>query len=160
VIPSAVILTSVWRTADSGWRISGATGALHYDQAVSDTTTNGIRVQVSSRYLPERSTPLEKQFWFSYHIRVSNVGEETAQLISRRWIITNADGEQQEVSGPGVVGEQPMLAPGTAFDYTSYCNLTTNVGTMHGSYTMVTPGGETFEAAIAPFTLAMPNALN
>ena len=133
---------------------------LNYDPPVSDTTTNGIRVQVTTRYLPERSTPVEKQFWFSYHIRVSNTGVETAQLISRHWIITNADGEQQEVDGPAVVGEQPVLAPGTEFDYTSYCNLTTNVGTMHGTYTMVTPGGDTFEAAIAPFTLAMPHALN
>jgi ApaG protein len=127
---------------------------------VSDTTTNGIRVQVTTRYLPERSTPSDKQFWFSYHIRISNVGLETAQLISRHWVITNADGEEQEVDGPGVVGEQPVLAPGAAFDYTSYCNLTTNVGTMHGTYTMVTPGGTTFEAMIAAFTLAMPNALN
>ena len=131
-----------------------------YDRSVSETTTRGIRVQVTTRYLPERSTPSDKQFWFAYHIRVSNVGQETAQLISRHWIITNADGEQQEVTGPGVVGEQPVLPPGTAFDYTSYCNLTTNVGTMHGTYTMVTPAGDTFEATIAPFTLAMPNALN
>ena len=123
-------------------------------------TTNGIRVQVTSRYLPERSTPSEKQFWFAYHIRVSNLGDETAQLVSRHWIITNADGEQQEVNGEGVVGEQPVLPPGTAFDYASYCNLTTSVGTMHGSYTMVTPAGATFEATIAPFTLGKAHALN
>jgi ApaG protein len=133
---------------------------VNYDPPVSDTTTKGIRIQVTARYLPERSTPTEKQFWFAYHIRVSNLGEETAQLVSRHWIITNADGEQQEVNGEGVVGEQPVLQPGTAFDYTSYCNLITSVGTMHGTYTMVTPGGDTFEATIAPFTLAKPNALN
>jgi ApaG protein len=127
---------------------------------VSDTMTNGIRVRVKTRYLPERSTPVDKQFWFAYDIRVSNEGQETAQLISRHWVITNSDGEQREVRGPGVVGEQPVLTPGTAFDYTSYCDLTTSVGSMHGSYTMVTPVGDTFEAAIGPFTLAVPHALN
>jgi ApaG protein len=127
---------------------------------VSDTTTNGIRVRVVSEFLPERSSPREDQYVFAYHITISNVGSEAAQLISRHWIITNADGETDEVQGPGVVGEQPLLGPGEEFEYTSFCPLKTNVGAMHGSYTMVTKGGQVFEARIAPFTLAVPNALN
>jgi ApaG protein len=97
---------------------------------------------------------------FVYFIRISNVGSDTAQLISRRWVITNTDGEEEEVRGDGVVGQQPVLAPGMFHDYNSFCRLKTPVGTMHGEYTMVTPGGDTFEARIAPFTLAVPNALN
>jgi len=127
---------------------------------VSDTTTQGIRVQVRSRYLPERSAPREEQYLFAYHITISNVGDDTAQLISRHWYITNADGQTEEVEGPGVVGEQPVLRPGMSFEYTSFCPLKTSVGSMHGTYTMVTPGGTTFEARISPFTLAVPYAVN
>lgn len=127
---------------------------------MSDTVTNGIRVKVESMYVPERSAPRESQYFFAYHVRISNEGPEAAQLVSRHWIITNADGEVQEVKGPGVVGEQPLLGPGDEFEYTSFCPLSTAVGTMHGSYTMVGAGGNTFEARIAPFTLAAPNALN
>jgi ApaG protein len=127
---------------------------------VSDTTTNGIRVQVTTKYLPERSSPREHEYWFAYFIRISNVGSETAQLISRHWIITNADGEEEEVRGDGVVGEQPILEPGAVYNYNSFCHLKTSVGTMHGEYTMVARSGATFEARIAPFTLAVPNALN
>jgi ApaG protein len=119
---------------------------------VSDTVTRGIRVQVRSMYVPERSVPQQKHYFFAYHIRISNEGSETAQLLSRHWIITDADGDVQEVRGPGVVGQ--------SFEYTSFCPLPTNVGTMQGTYAMVTAGGETFDAAIAPFTLAMPYALN
>ncbi len=127
---------------------------------MSDTTTNGIRVQVTTQYLPERSLPREQEYWFAYFIRISNVGNETAQLLSRHWVITNTDGEEEEVRGDGVVGEQPVLAPGAFHNYNSFCRLKTPVGTMHGEYTMVTPSGATFEARIAPFTLAVPNALN
>lgn len=127
---------------------------------MSDTTTNGIRVQVSSQFLPDRSSPKEEQYVFAYHITITNVGTDVAQLISRHWIITNADGETEEVQGPGVVGEQPLLKPGEHFEYTSFCPLKTNVGTMHGSYTMVTPDGEAFQVRVAPFTLAVPFALN
>jgi len=95
-----------------------------------------------------------------YNIRISNVGSETAQLISREWVITNADGEVERVKGPGVVGEQPVLPPGGSFEYTSYCPLKTPVGAMQGTYQMVTAQGEQFDAVIAPFTLAVPNALN
>lgn len=127
---------------------------------MSDTVTRGIRVQVRSMYVPERSVPHQKHYFFAYHIRISNEGTETAQLVSRHWIITDADGDVQEVRGPGVVGETPVLAPGQSFEYTSFCPLPTNVGTMQGTYAMVTADGETFDAAIAPFTLAMPYALN
>jgi ApaG protein len=126
----------------------------------SDTTTRGIRIEVSSHYLPERSAPQESQYLFAYHVRVSNVGSETAQLVSREWIITTAEGDVERVKGPGVVGEQPVLPPNAAFEYTSYCPLKTAVGSMHGSYQMVTADGERFDAEIAPFTLATPNSLN
>ena len=127
---------------------------------MSDTTTRGIRIQVRSQYLPERSTPRDSQYLFAYHIRVSNEGEETAQLVSREWVINDADGHVERVKGPGVVGEQPVLEPGDAVEYTSFCPLKTSVGSMHGSYQMVTADGETFDAVISPFTLAIPNALN
>ena len=127
---------------------------------MSDTTTRGIRIQVRSEFLPERSSPRENQYIFQYHVRIANVGLETAQLISREWTITNAEGEVEKVKGAGVVGEQPVLPPGGSFEYTSFSELKTAVGSMQGNYQMVTAGGERFDATIAPFTLAMPNALN
>ena len=126
----------------------------------SDTTTRGIRIEVQSMYMPERSSAKDSQYLFEYHVRISNVGTETAQLVSREWVITNADGEVERVKGPGVVGEQPTLAPGSSFEYRSFCPLKTPVGAMHGSYQMVTPGGDRFDAIISPFTLAVPNSLN
>ncbi|HTQ81141.1 MAG TPA: Co2+/Mg2+ efflux protein ApaG [Thermoanaerobaculia bacterium] len=127
---------------------------------MSDTTTRGIRVQVTSFYDAERSSPQENYYFFAYQVRISNTGGETAQLISREWVITDANGEVQKVQGPGVVGEQPVLAPGDAFEYTSFCPLTTPVGAMQGSYRMMSASGESFEAIIAPFSLAVPNAVN
>lgn len=127
---------------------------------MSDTTTRGIRIQVTTSYLADRSSPKNEQYLFAYHIRISNSGSETAQLLSREWIITSADGDVERIKGPGVVGEFPTLAPGAAFEYTSYCPLKTPVGSMHGSYQMVTADGEKFDAEIAPFTLAAPHALH
>ena len=127
---------------------------------MSEATTRGIRVEVQASYIPERSQPERSQYFFSYGVRVSNVGTEAAQLVSRRWVITDGEGEVQVVEGAGVVGEQPLLAPGSSFEYTSFCPLPTPYGTMHGSYKMVCPGGDTFEATIAPFTLAVPNSIN
>jgi len=127
---------------------------------MSDITTRGIRIQVESSYIEEKSAPQDDYYFFSYHVRISNSGQETAQLISREWIITNSDGEVERVEGPGVVGEQPVLAPGEEFEYTSFCPLRTNVGSMHGAYTMRTTDGNTFEAQIAPFTLAVPHVVN
>jgi len=127
---------------------------------MSEATTRGIRVEVEADYVPERSAPDRSQYFFSYNVRVSNVGTEAAQLVSRRWVITDGEGKVQVVEGPGVVGEQPLLAPGSSFEYTSFCPLPTPYGTMHGAYRMVSPGGGTFDATIAPFTLAVPNSIN
>lgn len=127
---------------------------------MSDTTTRGIRVQVESFYDEDRSAPQENYYFFAYQVRISNVGEEPAQLVSRDWIITDATGSQQQVQGPGVVGEQPLLAPGESFEYTSFCPLSTPVGSMHGTYQMVLENGESFDAVIAPFSLAVPHSVN
>src|SRR3954466_15718233 len=123
-------------------------------------TTRGIEVQVRSEYVPARSSPRESSYFFQYHVRIANVGDQTAQPVPREWVITHADGRVERVKGPGVVGEQPVLPPGASFDYTSFCELKTAVGTRHGSYQMVTASGDRFDATIAPFTLAVPNALN
>lgn len=127
---------------------------------MSDTTTRGIRVQVEAFYDEERSSPEESYYFFAYRVRISNLGHEAAQLLSREWIITDGNGETQQAQGPGVVGEQPVLAPGESFEYTSFCPLTTPVGAMHGSYRMVLASGESFDAEIAPFSLAVPHAVN
>ena len=127
---------------------------------MSDATTRGVRVQVATSYLPERSAPAEGRYFFAYRVRIANLGEETVQLVSRHWVITDGDGRVEHVQGPGVVGEQPVLEPGEAFEYTSFCPLPTPIGSMHGTYQMVTVSGERFDAVIAPFTLAMPHALN
>lgn len=124
------------------------------------SATRGISIEVTSLYLPDRSSPKDEEYLFAYHVVISNAGSETAKLVSREWVITNADGEEERVKGPGVVGQQPVLPPGGSFEYTSFCPLRTSVGSMHGSYQMVTADGERFDAIIAPFTLAMPNALN
>jgi len=126
----------------------------------SDAVTQGIRVQVVSRYDPSRSNPHQNQWFFLYTITLTNEGSITTQLISRHWIITNANGKVEEVKGPGVVGEQPILAPGQSFEYTSGCPLPTSFGTMHGTYQMITAKGEQFDATIAPFTLSEPHALH
>src|SRR4030095_1721572 len=111
-------------------------------------------------YVPQRSSPRDGIYFFTYHVRISNEGPETARLVSREWIITNAECEIERVKGPGVVGEQPVLSPGSSFEYTSFCPLKTAVGSMHGSYQMVTANGDRLDAAICPCALAVPNALN
>jgi ApaG protein len=111
-------------------------------------------------YVPERSSPPQAHYFFAYHVRIANEGDETVQLVSRHWIITDGDGHEEQVKGPGVVGEQPVLAPGESFEYTSFCPLRTPIGAMRGTYQMVTPSGEQFDATIAPFSLAVPTALN
>ena len=126
----------------------------------SEATTRNIRVRVKSDYVPERSAPDQHEWFFIYSVEISNQGAETAQLVSRHWIITDANGTTHEVKGPGVVGEQPVLAPGESFTYTSACPLQTSFGTMHGTYQMVTPDGEHFDAEIAPFSLAEPHAVH
>ncbi len=126
----------------------------------SETVTRGIRVAVSSRFVPERSNPSESEWFFAYTIRISNEGGETAQLLSRRWVITDANGKTEEIRGPGVVGRQPVLPPGQAFEYTSACPLKTSFGVMQGTYQMVTPAGDHFDVEIAPFALSEPFGVN
>jgi ApaG protein len=127
---------------------------------VSNVITNGIRVTVRTRYLPERSSPKGSQYAFAYTVRIANEGIATAQLKSRHWIITDADGKMQEVRGEGVVGEQPVLKSGQAFEYTSWCMLATPHGSMRGTYQMLRDDGAMFDAQIAPFALALPYSLN
>jgi ApaG protein len=127
---------------------------------VSSAVTEGIRVEVRSEYRPDRSEPANRRWLFTYTIRIANEGETAAQLVSRHWIITDANGEKEEVVGEGVVGHQPHLEPGEEFEYTSFCILKTPHGSMRGSYRMVRDEGETFDAAIAPFPLVVPGSLN
>jgi ApaG protein len=128
---------------------------------VSVAITNGIRVTVSTVYVPSQSAPTAHRYVFAYTIRIANEGTQTVQLRSRHWIITHGTGKVEEVRGPGVVGQQPVLKPGEHFEYTSGCVLDTPRGTMHGTYQMhVAGGGEMFDAEIAQFQLAMPHSLN
>jgi ApaG protein len=121
--------------------------------AVSDALTQNIRVEVLSQHSPENSRPQEGQWVFQYTVRITNQGSDTVQLLSRDWIITDGAGRTQEVKGPGVVGQQPLLAPGQSFKYSSWCPLETPMGTMHGTYRMIRSGGEEFDIEIAPFAL-------
>ena len=127
---------------------------------MSRALTKGILVTVKSAYMPERSAPTLRRFAFAYTVTIANEGEETAQLLRRHWVITDSEGEVQEVRGDGVVGEQPVLGPGEAFEYTSWCVIATPTGSMHGSYEMLGPGGGLFDAEVAPFRLGMPHSLN
>lgn len=111
-------------------------------------------------YMPDRSDPGAGTFLFAYHITIQNEGDEPVKLLSRHWIITDGTGKQEQVRGPGVVGEQPHLQPGEGFRYTSACPLPTPVGSMQGSFQMLTDGGEAFDAEIQPFTLASPGTLH
>ena len=127
---------------------------------MSEATTRGIRVEVEGFYESERSNPSNGEYFFSYRVSIANLGAEAAQLLSRVWVITDGDGKEQLVQGPGVVGDQPLLEPGERFEYTSFCPLPTPVGAMRGSYRMRTRGGELFDAEIASFSLTAPYALN
>jgi len=122
----------------------------------SEAVTHGIRVNVRSEYAPDRSRPSDQHWFFLYTITITNESAATVQLRSRHWVITNAEGEVQEVRGEGVIGEQPVLSPGQSFTYTSGCPLTTSFGRMEGTYQMMTPTGESFDVAIAAFTLSEP----
>src|SRR5476649_536649 len=122
----------------------------------SVAVTRGVRVSVKSEYAPDRSHPAQAQWFFLYTITIRNEGAETVQLQTRHWIITDGSGHVEEVRGPGVVGQQPTLAPGEAFTYTSGCPLTTPFGKMEGTYQMTSRSGEAFDAVIAAFTLSEP----
>jgi ApaG protein len=127
---------------------------------MSVAVTRGIRVKVEPIYVPGRSAPHKNLYFFAYRVTIENEGDVPVQLMNRHWTITDGTGRVEEVRGPGVVGAQPRLVPGQSFEYTSFCPLSTQVGSMVGSYEMVTDSGETFDVRIAPFTLAVPHALN
>ncbi len=118
-----------------------------------------IRVQVSTTYLDDQSSPGEQRYVFSYTITIRNEGQRAAKLLTRHWIITDANGRVKEVRGEGVVGEQPQLEPGQGFRYSSGAVLETPVGTMEGSYQMVDAEGQRFDTPIPPFRLAIPGIL-
>jgi len=119
-----------------------------------------ISVNVNTAYLADQSDPASDRYVFAYTISISNTGTVSAQLISRHWIITDAENVTQEVKGLGVVGEQPLLRPGESFEYTSGTAMATPVGTMRGSYQMVAEDGNKFDAEIPSFTLSMPRVLH
>jgi ApaG protein len=125
-----------------------------------EATENNIRVEVETAYLEDQSDPRERRFVFSYTITIRNVGNASARLLTRHWVITDANGKVQEVRGDGVVGEQPYLKPGQGFRYSSGAVLETPVGAMQGSYQMLCDDGRQFDAPIAPFRLAMPGVLH
>jgi ApaG protein len=120
---------------------------------ISEAVTESIRVEVMSQYSSENSRPTQDVWVFEYTVRITNQGKDTVQLVSRHWIITDGLDHVEEVKGPGVVGEQPVLAPGESFKYSSWCPLKTPTGTMRGTYQMVRVGGSEFDIEIAPFAL-------
>ena len=122
----------------------------------AEATTHGIRVSVVSEYAPNRSRPQDNAWFFLYTITITNESAETVQLLSRHWIITNGAGAVEEVRGPGVVGQQPVLAPQQSFTYTSGCPLNTSFGKMEGTYAMLSSSGEPLVIRIPPFTLSEP----
>ncbi len=122
--------------------------------------TNNVAIEVTTQYFSEHSQPEEGRYIFGYKIRISNLGLKTVQLVSRRWLITDAKGETEEVEGPGVVGQQPHIAPGSSFEYESFCPLPTKTGSMQGSYQMLTDSGEKFETEIPQFFLVEPSSLH
>jgi ApaG protein len=125
---------------------------------MSTAITQGIRVSVKSRFMPEQSG--SGRFAFAYTVRIENLGQVSAQLKSRHWIITDGNGKREEVKGDGVVGNQPVLRPGEKFEYTSGAVLQTPHGSMRGTYRMVTEDGKQFDAEIAPFPLMQPASVN
>lgn len=122
--------------------------------------TYHFEVDVETNYIPEQSDPEGPRYVFAYTITIRNTGEQPARLLTRHWVITDADGKVQEVHGEGVVGEQPHLKPGEGFRYTSGTMLETPVGSMQGSYHMLADDGVEFEAEIVPFTLSVPHTLH
>jgi len=121
---------------------------------------NPIVVHVATQYLSDQSEPKNSKHAFAYHITIENQGVETAQLISRKWLITDANQARKEVQGMGVIGEQPIIPPGKKYQYTSGVVLDTEVGTMEGHYQMVSESGEEFDAPIPAFLLAVPGAIH
>jgi ApaG protein len=127
---------------------------------MSTAVTEGIRVEVASEFLADRSEPQAHRWVFAYTITVSNFGEAPARLLSRHWVIADADGNREDVEGDGVVGHQPRLEPGQSFRYQSFCVLPTSHGSMRGTYRMVRDDGTAFDAVIARFPLLIPQLVN
>jgi ApaG protein len=127
---------------------------------MSHSSTYAIEIAVDTRYLSEQSDPDAGRYAFAYTIGIRNSGEVAAQLLDRHWKIIDGNAKVQEVKGSGVIGEQPMIEPGATYTYSSGCLLETPVGTMEGSYGMRASDGHRFQAPIALFRLAKPNALN
>ena len=121
---------------------------------------HAIQVIVTTRFLEDQSIPEDDRYVFAYTIRIQNLGEVAAQLISRHWVVTDANGKVQDIRGDGVVGEQPWLRPGEHFEYTSGTVLETPLGTMRGSYQMLAEDGTAFDALVDPFTLSIPRTLH
>ena len=126
----------------------------------SEAVTRGIRVSVEANYSAPHSRPAQQQWFFVYTIRIANESDEAVQLVSRHWIITDAVGSVEHVRGLGVVGEQPVLEPGEAYEYSSGCPLPTPSGDMHGTYQMVNGDGDQFDVQIAPFLLEAPYTIH
>lgn len=124
------------------------------------TETDTVEIKAISRFLPDQSDPSANRYVFAYHITISNHSEQTVKLLTRHWIITDAEDKVQEVRGEGVIGQQPVLRPGESFEYSSGCSIATPVGTMKGSYFMEADDGRQFDAPVAEFTLAMPRTLH
>lgn len=121
-----------------------------------ETETDGVRVRVRPQFIEDQSSPENDRYLWAYTIEIANRGERTLQLVTRHWRITDRDGRVQEVNGDGVVGQQPVLQPGTAFEYTSGCPLTTPSGMMQGAYRLIDENGETLDARIPLFALDSP----
>ncbi|MCG6933141.1 MAG: Co2+/Mg2+ efflux protein ApaG [Gallionella sp.] len=127
---------------------------------MEDINQHGVVIQTQVNYLPDQSDESGNRFVFSYTITITNLGQSSAKLISRHWIITDANNHVQEVRGQGVVGEQPLLKPNQSFEYTSGTVLTTQVGTMRGSYQMQADDGKQFDVEIPQFVLSVPRVLH
>jgi ApaG protein len=125
-----------------------------------ESTSYGIRVSVKSEFSPQHSEPSQKRWFFIYKIRIENHSSVAVKLLNRSWTITNADGQVERVRGAGVVGEQPLIPPGNAFEYSSGCPLGTPFGSMHGTYEMTDEIGTRFEVPIPPFALRLPESMN
>ncbi len=129
-------------------------------ETTSEAETAGVRVNVRARYSPEHSSPVASKWFFLYTIRIANVSEHSVQLLNRHWTIIDATGHTQEVHGPGVGGEQPVIDPNTDFEYTSGCPLPTPFGSMHGSFEMQRGDGSRFEAEVALFQRIQPGSIH
>ncbi len=129
-------------------------------ETTSEAETAGIRVGVVARYSPEYSSPSSSRWFFLYTIRISNESDGAVQLLNRHWTIVDGTGHSEEVHGPGVVGDQPILEPGQAFEYTSGCPLSTPFGSMAGIFDMQRADGSPFEAEVACFELIQPGSIH